>query len=132
LVWAHAEYLKLLRSAKDGKVFDRMDPVYERYCEPAGRQRLRRGLEIYSQRRPIQKISEGSTLRILDGQHFEVRWTEDDWRTMHTADSSSLGSAGFSADIVPGAGSEVVQLTLFWPEQDRWLGHNVEVKIEGK
>jgi glucoamylase len=132
LVWAHAEYLKLLRSAKDGKVFDRMDPVYERYCEPAGRQRLRRGLEIYSQRRPIQKISEGSTLRILDGQHFEVRWTEDDWRTMHTADSSSLGSAGFSADIVPGAGSEVVQLTLFWPEQDRWLGHNVEVKVEGK
>jgi glucoamylase len=26
LVWAHAEYLKLLRSAVDGKVFDRIDP----------------------------------------------------------------------------------------------------------
>ena len=37
LVWAHAEYLKLLRSAVDGKVFDRIDPVYERYCEPEGR-----------------------------------------------------------------------------------------------
>ena len=36
LVWAHAEYLKLLRSAVDGKVFDRIDPVYERYCEPEG------------------------------------------------------------------------------------------------
>ncbi len=36
LVWAHAEYLKLLRSAVDGKVFDRIDPVYERYCD-AGR-----------------------------------------------------------------------------------------------
>ncbi len=42
LVWAHAEYLKLLRSAVDGKVFDRIDPVYERYCEPEGR-RKRRG-----------------------------------------------------------------------------------------
>ena len=37
LVWAHAEYLKLLRSALDGKVFDRIDAVYERYCEPEGR-----------------------------------------------------------------------------------------------
>ena len=48
LVWAHAEYLKLLRSAVDGKVFDRIDPVYERYCDPEGRKRCRRGLEIYS------------------------------------------------------------------------------------
>ena len=48
LVWAHAEYLKLLRSALDGKVFDRVDPVYERYCEPEGRKRLRRKLEIYT------------------------------------------------------------------------------------
>ena len=31
LVWAHAEYLKLLRSALDGKVFDRIEPVYRRY-----------------------------------------------------------------------------------------------------
>ena len=36
LVWAHAEYLKLLRSTVDGKVFDRIDSVYERYCEPRG------------------------------------------------------------------------------------------------
>ena len=42
LVWAHAEYLKLLRSAVDGKVFDRIDPVYERYCEPEGREEVAR------------------------------------------------------------------------------------------
>ncbi len=66
LVWAHAEYLKLLRSAMDGKVFDRIDPVYERYCEPAGRRKLRRDVEIYSRRRPIQQMAAGSTLRILD------------------------------------------------------------------
>ena len=50
LVWAHAEYLKLLRSAVDGKVFDRIDPVYERYCEPEGRKSKRSDLEIYSLR----------------------------------------------------------------------------------
>jgi glucoamylase len=129
LVWAHAEYLKLLRSALDGKVFDRIDPVYARYCSQDGRQRLRRDLEIYSQRRPIQKIREGSTLRILDESHFEVMWTDDDWQTRHMEDSRGLGSAGFSADIVPGIGGRAVQWTLHWPEQNRWLGRNVEVKV---
>ena len=129
LVWAHAEYLKLLRSALDGKVFDRIDPVYDRYCTPEGRQRLRRKLEIYSQRRPIQNSLAGSMLRILDGEHFEVLWTEDGWQTTHTATSRGLGSAGFSADIVPSIGSGVIQWTFHWPEQDRWLGYNVEVKV---
>ena len=66
----HAEYLKLLRSAADGKVFDRIDPVYERYCEPEGRAKLRRDLEIYSFSRPIQTMAAGSTLRILDDKQF--------------------------------------------------------------
>ena len=32
LVWAHAEYLKLLRSVADGKVFDRISVVADRYA----------------------------------------------------------------------------------------------------
>ena len=32
LVWAHAEYLKLLRSVTDGRVFDRISVVEERYA----------------------------------------------------------------------------------------------------
>ena len=32
LVWAHAEYLKLLRSAADGRVFDQISVVAERYA----------------------------------------------------------------------------------------------------
>ena len=81
LVWAHAEYLKLLRSAKDGRVFDRVDPVYERYCTPEGRKKRRRNLEIYSLRRPIQRVNRGDTLRILDGERFEVVWSDDSWKT---------------------------------------------------
>ena len=129
LVWAHAEYLKLLRSALEAKVFDRIDPVYERYCAPEGRKRLRRALEIYSRLRPIQKIPVGSMLRILDEAHFEVVWTENDWQTTNTAVSRGLGSAGFSADIAPGPESSALQWTMYWPEQDRWLGRNVELKI---
>jgi len=130
LVWAHAEYLKLLRSALDGKVFDRIDPVYERYCTPEGRKRIRRGIEIYSRQRPIQKISAGSALRILDDQDFEVVWTLDGWQTKQTTVSRNLGSAGFSADIAPGAGSTELEWTFHWPQQGAWLGYNVRVRIE--
>ncbi|MGB6687784.1 MAG: glycoside hydrolase family 15 protein [Terracidiphilus sp.] len=139
LVWAHAEYLKLLRSAMDGKVFDRISPVYDRYCEPQGRSTLRNDIEIYSRHRPIQKIAAGETLRILEDAQFEVLWTADGWKTKQRTESRSLGSAGFCADIVPHADGDQAEAdssglswTLRWPEQDRWLGYNVEIKIESK
>jgi len=134
LVWAHAEYLKLLRSAMDGRVFDRIDSVYERYCEPEGRKRIRRGMEIYTRQRPIQRMKAGNTLRILDEKRFEAVWSDDGWQTKHTAESRSLGSAGFSAEITPAAGSGDVEWTMHWldegSEQNAWLGYNMTVKID--
>jgi glucoamylase len=137
LVWAHAEYLKLLRSAVDGKVFDRIDSVYERYCEREGQGRTRRNLEIYSLRRPIQKIAVGDKLRVLDGNRFDLVWSVDGWQTPQTVASRSLGSAGYSVDLsatdlATGQAGGRLSLTLHWPEQERWLGYNVEVKIEPK
>ncbi|MGA8041566.1 MAG: glucan 1,4-alpha-glucosidase, partial [Terracidiphilus sp.] len=130
LVWAHAEYLKLLRSAADGKVFDRIDPVYHRYCEPQGRRRLRRDLEIYTLRRPIQHIAPGKPLRILDPDRFEIVWSPDNWQTVHTAPCRNFGSAGFSVDLPTEPGQTgALTWTLHWTEQDRWLGYNVEVEL---
>jgi glucoamylase len=129
LVWAHAEYLKLLRSAVDGKVFDRIEPVYQRYSEPEGRKKLKRGVEIYTRIRPIQQISAGTTLRILDDGRFEVVWTDDGWKTTNKTSSRGLGSVGFSADVKPAAGSEELEWTMHWTESDTWLGYNVKVKI---
>ncbi len=131
LVWAHAEYLKLLRSAVDGKVFDRIDAVYNRYANPEGRKQLRRDLEIYSLRRPIQRIPHGSTLRILNEARFEIVWSADHWKCTHSAASRSYGYCGYSADITPPGDSDTLVWTMRWTDQDRWLGYNVEVKIEG-
>jgi glucoamylase len=130
LVWAHAEYLKLLRSAVDGKVFDRIDPVYERYSDPEGRKKRRRDLEIYSRTRPIARMDAGSTLRILDDKLFDLAWTDDGWKTVNKAMSRGLGSAGFSADIKPAVGSQELEWTMHWQESDSWLGYNVKVKVE--
>ena len=130
LVWAHAEYLKLLRSALDGKVFDRIDAVYSRYCEPEGRKLVRHDLEIYARHRPIHHIDAGKTLRILDDNKFDVIWTADNWKTTGATSSRSFGGAGYSADVAPEAGCNVLEWTLHWTETDTWLGYNVKVKID--
>ena len=134
LVWAHAEYLKLLRSALDGKPFDRVDPVYERYCEPAGRARIRRKLEIYSQRRPIRRVTAGDTLRVLDPDPFRLVWSVDGWKSTHHTSGRGLGSSGFSADIEIPVNVQAGELswTLQWTEKGRWLGYNVQVKIDSE
>ena len=95
LVWAHAEYLKLLRSAMDGKVFDRVDPVYERYCEPEGPQEGARG----SWRSTAcggrsRECNAGDTLRILDEERFEVVWTDDGWKTTQPRSAAAWAAPG--------------------------------------
>ena len=77
LVWAHAEYLKLLRSALNGKVFDHVDPVFKRYSDPERRNRVRHDLEIHIRYRPIQILDADKTLRILDSEDFDVAWTDN-------------------------------------------------------
>ena len=53
LVWAHAEYLKLLRSAADGRVFDRISVVEERYAVAAGKRTFTNHIEIFEVTRPV-------------------------------------------------------------------------------
>jgi glucoamylase len=130
LVWAHAEYLKLLRSAMDGKVFDRIDAVYDRYSEEEGRKHLRRDLAVYSLRRPIQSLPHGSTLRILDDTSFEVVWSADGWESTQKTVVQAMGCCGFSTDITPPAMSTMLEWTIYWPGKDQWLGRNIEIKIE--
>ncbi len=139
LVWAHAEYLKLLRSAHDGKVFDRVDAVYERYSTDSG-YKPRRNIEIFTFRRPISRIlvknGVGKTpripvLRILDERRFEASWSTDNWKTVHTAVSVHRGDSGYSLDIPADAGADngKIAWTLRWCDTGQWLGYNVEVEI---
>jgi len=130
LVWAHAEYLKLLRSALDGTVFDRIEPVYARYSDPEGRKRIRTDVEIYSRHRPIQRMDAGKTLRIFDERPFEAVWTADGWKTVHAASSRGIPDIGFSADLTPPAHAAAIEWTLRWKEPEAWLGYNVRVEIE--
>jgi glucoamylase len=133
LVWAHAEYLKLLRSAADGEVFDRISVVADRYAVKPEKRMFTSRLEIYQRARPISWIIAGHTLRILDHDHFRVVYTFDEWATTVTLDSRSVGYPGSVVDIptdVHQTGKIVFTLVWFGQnQQDRWLGKNVEVSV---
>ena len=84
LMWAHAEYVKLLRSAADGKVFDLVPEVAARYLS---RDRKCKPLEIWKHNRQVRAVTAGDILRIQAGAPFLLHWTPDDWGT--TEDSHS-------------------------------------------
>ncbi|HKO11689.1 MAG TPA: glycoside hydrolase family 15 protein [Acidobacteriaceae bacterium] len=129
LVWAHSEYLKLLRSAADGAVFDRIPIVEERYAK---KQRPPSAMEVFNTaRRQISRMDAGRTLRITSAARFQVTWTADSWRTKQVLESTQLGYAGSYADLPTRSGqSGAIEFTLFWPEENRWEGRNYHVALE--
>jgi glucoamylase len=132
-VWAHAEYLKLLRSAADGRVYDRISVVEERYGVVKGKRTFTNHIEIFEVTRPVSAIFAGHTLRIVDREHFHVVYTLDNWATTLTAESRSVGYPGSFADIpAPVNWEGKIVFTLNWPgqdHQDRWLGRNIDVYV---
>ena len=118
LVWAHAEYLKLLRSVTDGKIFDTISVVAERYAVAEGTRTFRNRTQIYQAARPIDEMPAGGTLRIVDQQPFRVVYTRDGWQTREEAEAKPAAFVGSFADIaLPEDSSGVLTFTLHWPPQ---------------
>jgi glucoamylase len=129
LVWAHSEYLKLLRSADDGRVFDCIPIVEDRYVRgnhPPSH------IEVFKvSRRQIRQMTAGKSLRITSAARFRVTWTPDNWQTTKLLDSTQLGYAGSYADLpTTPEQTGTLSFTLFWPDENRWEGRNFEVALE--
>jgi glucoamylase len=87
LMWAHAEYIKLLRSQCEGQVFDRVPVVAERYLN----QRGRKDFEIWKSVRRVRRIAAGSVLRVVGPGSFRLRWSADGGSTFHETVSQESG-----------------------------------------
>lgn len=128
LVWAHAEYTKLLRSLRDGRVFDRIEPVYQRYVEnPAQRERL----EIWKLHSQPRAMLAEDTLRIQADASFQMRWTNDDWHTVEDTPSVSVDRALHYVDLTPDVhGGRSLQFTFCWLDDNRWEKQNFTIDIQ--
>ena len=99
LAWAHAEYIKLVRSIADRRVFDLIGPVRARYDSHSHRDRT--PMELWSQKRPVRSIPRGCPLRVIAGAPFTLRWTSNDWHDQRDAVGFATKLGVWFVDVPP-------------------------------
>ena len=125
LCWAHAEYVSLVRSHKDGVCFDRVEPVYQRYAHD----RTGSEIEMWTLAHQLQRVAVGKALRIILGSAASIHWSFDGWTTANDLVTRDAGFGCWFVDLpsdkLP-AGSNIV-FTFRW--QERWEGKDFQVSI---
>jgi glucoamylase len=130
LAWAHAEYIKLLRSVRDGRVFDQPRQTVQRYANGHPQPLVR----LWGLKDQIPELPVGHTLRISLLEPAVVRWSTDGWKGAHEVETRDTGLGAFVADLPTdraAAGGEVV-FTFHWNTPDRWEGTDFRVAVRGK
>jgi len=127
LMWAHAEYITLLRSAYDGRVFDLVPEAVARYQRRQGA----RGLEVWAPARHARSVPRGGTLRVQAPAAFRLRWSADEWQTVQDTPSTPTSLGIDYADLpIPATQQAPIRFTLFWPGEGRWEGRDYAVAVE--
>jgi glucoamylase len=128
LVWAHAEFIKLMVSRPLGAPIDRPRSVWLRY--KGQRPCIRRA--FWSQMAPIDAIQAGLRLAILLPRPALIHWGVDGWqdvRDLATIDSG-LGFHVADLDTRSLKPSQRVDFTFRWQEPNAWVGDDYHVRVE--
>ena len=126
LLWAHSEYVKLQRSAADGKVFDQIDAVYDRYV--AGSLE-RNSIEVWKFNRQVPKVPPGTLLRIQADQPFLLHWTSDGWQSSTDTRSTATTLNVDFVDIRVPDRDGPIRFTFLWTKDNRWESKDYTVEI---
>jgi glucoamylase len=128
LMWAHAEYIKLLRSVSDGHIFDLIPEVAKRYL---GDRKACQLFEIWKPNRRVRVVKKGYTLRVQAPAPFHLHWTGDEWGTVKDT-SSSATTLGIDFVDIPIIATQraPIRFTFFWPESNSWEGRDYMVEIK--
>ncbi len=128
LVWAHAEYLKLRRSLRDGSLFDQPPQTVKRYLD----EKKECPRMIWRFNHKIRWMPQGKTLRIETRSPATVRYSIDDWKTHHDIKTKDTGVGIHLADLETkkiSAGSSI-RFTFYWPDADHWENENFDVEVK--
>ncbi|MEP7027583.1 MAG: glucan 1,4-alpha-glucosidase [Candidatus Eisenbacteria bacterium] len=127
LVWAHAEYIKLLRSLDDGRIFDMPPQTKQRYqVERVGSPH---GIWRFNHKARVLEV--GKLLRLELLMPTRVHWSDDGWQRVRDSESIDTGIGVHLVDL-PTRDLPVdamVRFTFFWPGAERWEGTDFEVRV---
>jgi glucoamylase len=126
LMWAHAEYIKLVRSLADGRVFDLIPEVVDRFQKRRERPRI----EVWKSNRRVKSIEPGQRLRIQAPHPFVLHWCWGEWREIHDTRSTPTAVGIEYVDIEVAPDERVpLRFTFYWPDGARWEGHDYSVAV---
>ncbi len=128
LVWTHAEYIKLRRSLRDGKIFDQPPQTVQRYqVEKPTRQFF--GWRFNNKARSVPR---SKTLRLVLPNPAMVHWSIDGWKTSADTNTRDTGLGVHFLDLptasLPVGGAVV--FTFYWPQENRWEGTDYTVVVQ--
>ncbi len=127
LLWAHSEYVKLHRSVADGRVFDRIEAVYDRYVRGIGE---RKAIEVWKSNRQVRTVSPGTLLRVQANTPFLLHWTNCDWGQATDTQSRETSVGVHFADIaVARDQASPIRFTFLWTDEKRWEGKDYTVQV---
>lgn len=125
LMWAHAEYIKLLRSVRDGKVSDLIAEVANRYL---GARADRPLFEVWKFTRQVRSVKRGYVLRIQAQAAFRLHWSDDDWQSAKDTPSTSTTLGVEFVDLpILATQRAPIRFTFSWPAGNRWEGRDFSV-----
>jgi glucoamylase len=101
LVWAHAEFIKLVMSLRLGHAVDRPEPVWLRY----GGNKPRAARAHWTQHMRVGTIQAGQSLRLIFAQSTLVHWGIDEWQRPQ----DSVSAAGILGLQVVDLGTETLE-----------------------
>jgi glucoamylase len=128
LVWAHAEYVKLRRSLKDGAVFDQPPQTVQRYQV----EKVKAKYFPWRFNNKPRSMPQGKLLRIVVTAPARVHWSFDGWTTAKDSTALNTNLGVYAVDLPTGdlASGRQIIFTFFWPQADRWEGRDFTVVIE--
>jgi glucoamylase len=127
LVWAHAEYIKLRRSLRDGHVFDLPPQTVQRYLvEKTVSPRM-----VWRFNHKLRSIPAGKSLRVETLAPTVVHWSIDDWKTHQDTKSRDAGLGLHVADLATQSlrDGQEIRFTFYWPGAGHWEGKNFVVGV---
>jgi glucoamylase len=127
LVWAHAEYVKLVRSLHDGRVFDTPPQTVERYVN----KKTRSSFAIWRFNNKCRTMPAGRILRIEALSCAVVHWSPDSWQKVMDAETKDTGLGLHYIDLpTEKISSGSIVFTFYWPDAAKWEGQDFEVLIK--
>jgi len=128
LVWAHSEYIKLVRSLRDGRIFDQPPQTSKRYRVDKRKARLWE----WRFNNKCRVAPRGKILRIAVHAPAVIHWSKDGWQTATDVSTRDTGLGIYIADLPADKldAGRVVVFTFYWPQAERWEGVDFSVTIE--